>query len=457
MRVGFAWLALMLAAPALAQTRQPISTSLEVSSAEIFGGAIEATFTVSPPDPYSPAVLNGVPESGVADLRVKVGLNYLAEGQLGSRNAGEFVPYQKVTIRVENLTTLDAENTVEFDLVPAVSASEGWHYASEVRLPPVGSEDDLLSDEFRVSIVSISWGSVSLHADAQPASKLFRPASATDTSILFDGLVDLSLARSLPHGSLAPRAPTETNPGAPWGWALLALFGTRRQRAWLLGLLALGACEVEPLFSAVPAFTRLILIEEQPLSGGAMLATLSLENVDVVDFPAVEEAPFPGGNENVKAEESDLYLQLDLRYTAAVQGGQKAGDFVPYMIVKASIENLDTRQRAAFFLTPHASNTTGYHYGRNVRLARDLGLSEAGYAVSVTINPPALLSDVDLTQNELGRSTLSPGVSMAPDFSAFTDGTLFSLKPLAERPQDAVLLQDTFTFFELIASNTPTE
>jgi uncharacterized protein involved in high-affinity Fe2+ transport len=454
MHVWFTLLGLMLAAQALAQTRLPISTQLEVSSTEIFGGAIGATFSVSPPDPYSPSVLNGVPESGVADLRVKVGLNYLAEGQLGSRNIGEFVPYQKVTIRIENLSTLDPENTVEFDLAPAVSASEGWHYASEVRLPPVDSELDLLSDEFRVSIVSISWGSVALHADAQPASKLFRPTSATDTSLLFDDLVDLSLARSLPHGSLVPKRPKEIAPDSPLVWGLLALFASRRFRAQLLGLCALGACKVEPLFSAVPTFTQLVLVQDKPVSGGAMLATLSLETVDVVDFPSAEEAPLPGGNENIKAEESDLYLQLDLRYAAALQGGQKINDFVPYMIVEASIENLDTKQSASFFLIPHASIKDGYHYGRNVRLAQDLGLSEVGYAVSVKVNPPALLNDIDLNQNELGRSPLSPGVIAAPDFSPFTNGTLFSLKPLTTRSQDAVIVQDTFTLFELIASNT---
>lgn len=452
------------ATTALAQTRQPITTPIDLSEGEIFGGAIVAKIRAAPPDLYTPTVLNGIPQSGVSDLRLQVFLNYTAEGQLGSRNIGEFVPYQKVTVRIENLSTLDPDTTVEFDLVPVVSAEEGWHYASEVRLPPQLLEDDLLADVFRVSVASISLGSVALHSDAQPPSKLFRPASPTDAFTLFDAEVDFSLGRSLPHGSLLPgiNLPEEERPQAPpivWGAALFGLFFFRplSRRLFLLSLLALSllACNVEPLFTAVPPFTQLVLVKEAPVSAGGALATVSIEPPDAISFPSAEDAPLPGGNELLQVTQVDIYLQLDLRYAAAVQGGQKKGDFVPYAIVEASIQNLDTDETFETFLTPHVSMKTGYHYGKNISLLNTVGLSETGYSVQVTINPPAMFGDPDFSQEALGASLLSPGLALASDFAPFSQGTLFSLRPVSERAQDAIVLASSFTLLDLADSATP--
>ncbi len=201
--------ALLFAEVAAAQAggRAPITQTLQVSEAELFGGAIAAGVTISAPDPFSPAVLNGVPESGESDLRLKVDYRYRAPGQLGSRNAGEFVPYQRVTVRIENLSTTDPDSAVEFDLAPAVSVAEGWHYASEVRLPPLASNEDVLLDRFLVQISSISLGSVALHFDAQPASSLFRPGTELDRVEIFDGEIDFALGRSLPRPPAIPQPP----------------------------------------------------------------------------------------------------------------------------------------------------------------------------------------------------------------------------------------------------------
>lgn len=190
----------LLCAPALAaaQARTPVTQTAEVSSGEVFGGAITARVLVGPPEPFHPAVRNGVAESGSSDLRLVLDYHYRVKEQLGGKNEGEFVPYQTITVRIENLTTTEPENTVEFALHPAVSVAQGWHYASEVRLPPVNAETDLLSDQFRITVTSSSLGSVSIRSDALPASALFRPP-AGEVVLLYDGELDLATARRAPR------------------------------------------------------------------------------------------------------------------------------------------------------------------------------------------------------------------------------------------------------------------
>jgi uncharacterized protein involved in high-affinity Fe2+ transport len=190
--------AALLPATAAAQ-RAPITQAIDISEDQLFGGAIGVKISASPPDPYTPAVLNGVAESGESDLRLKVDLRYRAPNQLGGKNAGEFVPYQRIRVRIVNLDAPAPDNEAVFDLAPAVGAAEGWHYASEVRLPPLAETADVLASRFTFELSCISLASMAVKSDALPASALFRPPTPTSFIALFEGEVDLSLARSLPR------------------------------------------------------------------------------------------------------------------------------------------------------------------------------------------------------------------------------------------------------------------
>jgi hypothetical protein len=228
---------------------------------------------------------------------------------------------------------------------------------------------------------------------------------------------------------------------------------------WVSALWLLG-CTIEPLTpQAVPAFTgKVVLLKDRPVASGGVSLTLELTPPDgLTSFPSAEEAPLPGGNEDTSFS-SDLRIELEARYAAdKVQGGNKAGDFVPYLIAIASIENLDTGARLAVFLPPEVSLERGLHYGRNVALVEAVGVSEAGYKLTLQITPPALVSDDDaldksapLSTQLRGRSPLSPGISLAPDLAPFAQGTLFSVAPILARGADVTTLAAAFTLADFV-------
>jgi hypothetical protein len=222
----------------------------------------------------------------------------------------------------------------------------------------------------------------------------------------------------------------------------------------VLGLCLLG-CQLEPRFTGLPPFEgTLVLFQDRLIAGGAVSVGLLLTPPDTLDFPTVA---LPGGNEE-PGPRADLHLALDTRYTAAgVLGSALAGDFVPFLIVQARLENLDTGDRITTFLIPEASLSQGYHYGRNLRLIESLGLSEAGYLVNVQIIPPALAGDPDavapdasLVEQQRGRSPLSPGIVIGPDLAPFTGGTVFSVEPIPDRQFSITALAGAFTLEDFL-------
>lgn len=162
-----------------------------IAELELYGGAVEAEIEAAPVDYTVPAVLNGVPMDGLADIHLELQLRYAAAGVLSSRNAGEFVPHQKIGVTIVNTTTSSADTTIELDLLPHVGRAEGWHYASNVLLPPGDSEDDPFNDTYRVTMTVEPAIQVAVHGDAQPASGLFRregPLTIFDADVVFGGI-----------------------------------------------------------------------------------------------------------------------------------------------------------------------------------------------------------------------------------------------------------------------------
>ncbi len=166
----------------------------EIAGVTLLGGAIEAEVEAAEVAFTSTTFLNGAPQDGLADLHFEVQLRYAASRVLGGRNVGEFVPYQKVHVRIENTTTASEERLLEMDLAPHVGHGEGWHYASNVLLPPGDDDVDPFNDIYRVT-VSIETGvPVMLHADSMPASRLFTAGEQTivfDDDVVFGGITQL--------------------------------------------------------------------------------------------------------------------------------------------------------------------------------------------------------------------------------------------------------------------------
>lgn len=226
----------------------------------------------------------------------------------------------------------------------------------------------------------------------------------------------------------------------------------------LLSLPGLSGCLVDSRLRELPPFEgTLVLLEDQRIAGGAISLGLTLTPPEPLDFPSAERTPLPGGNEEPGAL-ADLHLALDVRYTADnILGSARAGDFVPFLIVQARLENLDDGARFTTFLVPEVSLSSGYHYGRNLRLIDSLGPSEAGYLINLSIIPPSLAGDpsavspgASLLEQQRGSSALSPGITVGPDLAPFTAGTVLTVVPMAERQFSITTAAAAFTLQDFL-------
>jgi uncharacterized protein involved in high-affinity Fe2+ transport len=225
-----------------------------------------------------------------------------------------------------------------------------------------------------------------------------------------------------------------------------------------LSLLFLGACQVDTSLTEVPPFEGTIFLQKDlPISGGAVSLSLALTSPEFgLLFPS---ETLPGGNEE-PGELSDLHVSVTPLYTAnGILGAKKKNDFVPYLIVLASIENLDSGARVNVVMPPEVSLLEGYHYGRNLRLIDSLGTSEAGYKITIRIVPPALIGDASaidpeasLSEQQQGVSPLSPGVMLDPELKDFLKGSVFTLEPLGSPRQAAITtITGAFTLNDFLA------
>ncbi|MBI2896871.1 MAG: iron transporter [Deltaproteobacteria bacterium] len=178
---------------------RPLGAEQRIAETTLLGGAVEAEVEAAEVAFTTPTFWNGAPQDGLADVHFEVQLRYAATRVLGGRNAGEFVPYQKVHVRIENTTTASEENVLEMDLAPHVGHGEGWHYASNVLLPPGDDEVDPFNDVYRVTVTIELGLPVMLHVDSMPASRLFQEGQPT---VVFDGDVVFGGISGLPVGDV---------------------------------------------------------------------------------------------------------------------------------------------------------------------------------------------------------------------------------------------------------------
>ena len=226
----------------------------------------------------------------------------------------------------------------------------------------------------------------------------------------------------------------------------------------MVGVWGLSGCQVSTALTEVPAFEGVIFLQKElPISGGAIAVSLALTSPELgLLFPT---EPLPGGNEEPGAL-ADLHLSMTPLYTAdGVLGANKKNDFVPYLIVSAAIENLDDGARFDVILVPEVSLVGGYQYGRNLRLIDNVGVSEAGYKITLRIIPPALAGDASsvapgasLSEQQQGASPLSPGVMLEPTLAPFLQGTVFTTAPIGGRQAAITTILGAFTLNDFIAA-----
>jgi len=169
---------------ALAVTRSPRTPPLEgtrvLLTTALQGGAVEAVLSVSEVRGGSRSIVDGTVQETDADVLLRLDLHAQVNQVLGLRNAGEFIPYQGVRARLENLSTHDV---TELALVPHVSSAAGWSYASNVRLPPADRMINPFQDGYRVTIQISSQPALVLHEDVLPPSSLWRSNGFTTIMI----------------------------------------------------------------------------------------------------------------------------------------------------------------------------------------------------------------------------------------------------------------------------------
>ncbi|MFQ5709102.1 MAG: iron transporter [bacterium] len=155
----------------------PLPREIELAEQILFGGSIEAEVELANVDRITPDIVNGQLSSDLADVHFELQLRYRAKGQLGSKAAGEFVPYQNVRVTIRNTFT---DETVAVDLVPHLGLEEGWHYASNVRLPARPDTDPLGPlNSYEITVAIIPSNVLSIHSDLMPPSSLLRGETMT--------------------------------------------------------------------------------------------------------------------------------------------------------------------------------------------------------------------------------------------------------------------------------------
>lgn len=152
-----------------------------------------------------------------------------------------------------------------------------------------------------------------------------------------------------------------------------------------------------PSVNQLPASFREVLLMEEAIAGGAVLAVIEVAPPDQIQTASPPSIP---------KDDAQLHVETQLRYTGPRFGGRVEGEFVPYLMVSLTLVNDTTGERLDTRLRPHVGVAEGWHYAANVVLPGD----SPTYSATVTIEGPI------------------PFDGMAPDESV--DGTIVTRRDL---------------------------
>ena len=191
--------------------RAPSVSAIELGEAELFGETIEAVVEIAEVTTLVPAIVNGQVSNNLADMYFQVRLFAERAQVFGARNAGDFIPYQRMRVQIINRSNPGA-GILAFDLVPTLGNDAGWSYGSNVALPSSDPLGNPFNDQYLLEVTMFSDNVLAVHYDAVPPSALFRdtggvPILTTVTSFGSSGNVPQT-----PSGSSGSIAPTGVPP-----------------------------------------------------------------------------------------------------------------------------------------------------------------------------------------------------------------------------------------------------
>ena len=84
----------------------------------------------------------------------------------------------------------------------------------------------------------------------------------------------------------------------------------------------------------------------------------------------------------LSAAEADVHLEADIHATKGNQNGFGEGEWIPYLTITYTLENLDTKAKQEGTFMPMVASD-GPHYGQNIKM-----LGVGNYKVTYHIEPP---------------------------------------------------------------------
>jgi len=135
----------------------------------------------------------------------------------------------------------------------------------------------------------------------------------------------------------------------------------------IAGAAALSAC-----FMTAEALAKEYPIGEKQEKGGLEVAAVYLQPIEM-DPPGMMRA----------AKDSDVHLEADIKAAKGNDNGYAEGDWVPALVIKYELTNLDSKKVISGDMMPMVAND-GPHYGDNVKLA-----GPGKYKLKLDVAPPS--------------------------------------------------------------------
>ena len=160
----------------------------------------------------------------------------------------------------------------------------------------------------------------------------------------------------------------------------------------MAGLAAFAACSL--VYSADAKETP---IGEEQEKGGMKIGAVYLQPIEMEPAGVMRDA-----------KDSDIHLEADIKALKGNPTGFSEGDWMPYLVVKYELTNLQNNKSQKGDLMPMVAND-GPHYGDNVKLS-----GPGKYKLTVSVAPP----EAD-KHNHFGRH-VDKETGVGPWFKPFT-------------------------------------
>lgn len=85
----------------------------------------------------------------------------------------------------------------------------------------------------------------------------------------------------------------------------------------------------------------------------------------------------------LSAAQADIHLEADIHATEGNENGFGAGEWIPYLTINYTLENLDTKEVQTGTFMPMVA-ADGPHYGANIKM-----MGAGNYRVTYHIDPPS--------------------------------------------------------------------